>query len=610
MFQTPITINDTVNNINRKKYLLPSIQRELVWSPEQIERLFDSLMRGYPIGSFLLWNVEKKMSKKYQFYEFMRNYHEKDARHNEKANISGEDDITAILDGQQRLTSLYLGLKGTYAYKLPRKRWDNPDAYPIRELYLNLLTPSDDHDLKYTFKFLTINESEYRDENTYWFKVGHILDLGKQHEVNNYLIRNNLLQMEPAKSQFANETLFNLHDVIFNKGIINYYLETDQDLEKVLHIFVRVNSGGTPLSYSDILLSMATAQWQHKDAREEIVKFVDGINSIGDGYNIDKDFVLKACLVLSDFSDIAFKVSNFDKNNMNEIERKWDDISKAITIAMKLASNYGYNRDTLTSYYTIIPVAYYLLKGALSENFIDSNRYILERRTIHRWMIICLLKRFFGGVPDNVLRPIREILKKSEFPIFPLDNIIEHFRGETKTLIFDADEIENLFSYQYGHTYTYSTLATLYPTLDYKNKFHMDHIFPKSLFTKARLIKAGITDERKIEFYSNNFNHLANLQLLEGTPNEEKSSTDFKEWFNMNYTTNREKNDYMIKHYIPDIDFSMENFEEFIIQRHKLMFDSFCQKLMFNQSSSLASNAPIVMTGIASDSKIKSNIAS
>jgi len=117
-FETPITIKESVDKVHKKKYLLPAIQREVVWKTKQIERLFDSLMRDYPIGSFLFWRVERQRSKDYQFYEFIRDYHEQDNRHNPKADISGDDDIVAILDGQQRLTALYVGLKGTYAYKL------------------------------------------------------------------------------------------------------------------------------------------------------------------------------------------------------------------------------------------------------------------------------------------------------------------------------------------------------------------------------------------------------------------------------------------------------------------------------------------------------------
>ncbi len=93
-----------------EKYLLPAIQREFVWDTYQIERLFDSLMCDYPISSFLFWQVEKEDIQKYQFYEFIRDYHERDNRHNPKANLSGEEGIIAILDGQrgQTLQSLTL----------------------------------------------------------------------------------------------------------------------------------------------------------------------------------------------------------------------------------------------------------------------------------------------------------------------------------------------------------------------------------------------------------------------------------------------------------------------------------------------------------------------
>jgi uncharacterized protein with ParB-like and HNH nuclease domain len=120
-FGLPITIKEAVEHIHKKEYLLPAIQREFVWSADQIERLFDSLMRGYPISSFLFWRVERANQDNYQFYEFIRDYHERDNINNPKANVVGEESITAILDGQQRLTSLYIGLRGSYSYKLAKK---------------------------------------------------------------------------------------------------------------------------------------------------------------------------------------------------------------------------------------------------------------------------------------------------------------------------------------------------------------------------------------------------------------------------------------------------------------------------------------------------------
>lgn len=73
-FQTPITIYEAINNIDNNLYLLPAIQREFVWSHEKIEWLFDSIMRDYPISSFLFWRVEGKTKDDYKFYQFLKDY--------------------------------------------------------------------------------------------------------------------------------------------------------------------------------------------------------------------------------------------------------------------------------------------------------------------------------------------------------------------------------------------------------------------------------------------------------------------------------------------------------------------------------------------------------
>ena len=326
-YQTALTIESVIKDIDSKKYLLPSIQREFVWSTGQIEKLFDSLMRDYPINAFLFWKVPREKVSEFKFYEFLRDYHQKDNKHNPKANTNGTEDIIAILDGQQRMTSLYIALKGTYAYKMSYKRWDNPAAYPKRKLYLNLLAASDDADMFYDFLFLTEEEAknikndndEY--EGSFWFPVGKILDFREESDVNDYLIDNDLNTVaDKAQAKFANKALFKLYSVIHNKQTISYYLEESTELDKVLNIFIRVNSGGTTLSYSDLLLSFATAQWEHKDAREEINEFVEEVNMIGRGFNIGKDLILKSCLVLADFVDITFKVDNFNRQNMLVIE--------------------------------------------------------------------------------------------------------------------------------------------------------------------------------------------------------------------------------------------------------------------------------------------------
>lgn len=570
-FEAPLTVKETVDNIHKNKYLLPAIQREFVWNTSQIERLFDSLMRDFPIGSFLFWCLEKERVQDYQFYHFIKNYHQRDVTHNPKADVKGENGIIAILDGQQHLTSLYIGLRGTYAYKLPRKQWNNELSFPKRELYLNLLKKSDNSDLEYDFRFLTEDEVKKCSQENMWFKVGNILNMKEHDEVNDFLFENDIRNFDKDTAKFANKTLFKLHKIIHDDAVINYYLEKGEELDKVLNIFIRVNSGGTQLSYSDLLLSIATAQWDEKDAREEISTFVDEINNIGYGFNFDKDFVLKTCLVLSDFTNIAFKVDNFNKKNMLTIEENWDGISDSIRLAVNLVSSYGYHREILTSNNAIIPISYYLLKKELPRNFVESSIYKDDREKIRKWLIVSLLKSTFGGQPDNVLRPIRNIISTNGSS-FPLNEIAQSLKGKPKSIEFNDDEITNLFFYKYGQKQTFSVLALLYPTLDFRNKFHQDHIFPKSFFTDKKLNKKGIEDG-KIEFYLNNFNYLANLQLLEGIPNQEKSDTDFKKWLFKEYPGEQARKDYMKKHYIPDIDLSFDNFEEFLSKRKKLIFD-------------------------------------
>lgn len=583
-YQTALTIESVIKDIDAKKYLLPSIQREFVWSTKQIEKLFDSLMMDYPINAFLFWKVSKEKAKEFSFYEFLRDYHQRTGRHNPKANISGSDDIIAILDGQQRMTSLYIGLKGSYAYKISHKRWDNPQAYPVRKLYLNVLAESEAPDLTYDFRFLTSSEVKSMNEQRdalgspvyFWYLVGDILDVKEEFEINNILFDNNLNILPQAK--FANKALFKLFTVIRRNQTISYYLEESTELDKVLNIFIRVNSGGTTLSYSDLLLSFATAQWQKKDAREELNTFMDEVNMIGRGFNIGKDIILKACLVLCGFSDISFKVDNFNRSNMLVIEKNWDELTNAFRMAVELISSFGYSRENITSNNLIIPIAYYIKSINSPANFVASSVYAEDRRLIKKWFIASLLNRVFSFMPDGLLKPVRIIIDNNPGK-FPFDKIADYFRGTNRDIFFTDDSIDNLLWTKYGSGDLLIVLSVLYPWADLKNNFHIDHIYPKSKFTTKKLIKRGIPED-KVSFYIENVNYLGNLQLLEATPNEEKNNKDFDEWLKEAFPNPDQLKAYKEKHYIPDVDLSFDNFEEFLGAREELIVAALKKELM------------------------------
>src|SRR5690606_974201 len=288
----------------------------------QIELLFDSILRDYPISTFLFWKVKAENINKFKFYRFLPFYHQRDKRHNELATLSNDKDGLAVLDGQQRLACLFLGLKGSYSYKLNRYGWKNDYAFPKRHLYLNLLREADDVDRMYDFRFLSDDElanfNTHHASSFHWFKVGDILDYDDFPAIFNYIAAHGLMDTSKYSSdqtKFASDTLSKLYQYFTQKELVNFYLEKSDELDKVLHIFIRVNSGGTKLSYSDLLLSIATAQWKEKDAREVIHGFVDNVNNINPGFNITKDLVLKACLVLAYIADIKFKVDNFSNAN-------------------------------------------------------------------------------------------------------------------------------------------------------------------------------------------------------------------------------------------------------------------------------------------------------
>ena len=568
-YEAPITIKKVIDNIRKKHYVLPSIQREFVWDVDQIEMLFDSLMRNYPISTFLFWKVEKTKIKDFQFYEFLKHYHEINSKHNTKSDLSNEEDVIAVLDGQQRMTSIYLALTGTHAKKIPYYAWNNPNAFPKKKLYLNLLRKSNEIEMDYDFRFLTLDEAEHTDQD-FWFECGKILDYTDLSKVMEYLMINGLMDTSvysKEQSTFALNTMNQFFNVIHQEKPISFFLEEAVELDKVLQIFIRINSGGTKLSYSDLLLSIATAQWKEKDAREVIHEYVDEINRIGDGFVFNKDFVLKACLVLADFNDIKFKVDNFTKDNMKIIEKNWDAVSSAIKVSIELVSKHGYNRDSLIATNAIIPIAYYIFKNKLDNKILHSVTLERDRKSIMEWLARVLLRGTFGGNPDAIYPIMRNLINKYTGG-FPLDKIIEHYRGKRKTISFSEDDIDSLLDLQYGTKRTYSALTLLYSSLNHSFKYHQDHIHPKSFFNKRKLTSLGIINDETKQDFIDRFNKLANLQLLQATTNIEKKDKPFNEWLNEHYPNEVDKGMYLTQNYISnDVSLEFEDFVEFYEKR-------------------------------------------
>lgn len=578
----PKKIVEIITAIENNEHLLPAIQREFVWKKEQICDLFDSLMNEYPIGSFLFWEVKETQYDDFEFYKFIKDYHQRDLRHNEKSGRPRFDKIIGVLDGQQRLSALYIGLKGSYTEKRKGSRRGADAIFDTKSLYCNLLSQATEGQSEYKFDFLTeANAMEQNATNEkYWFKVKDILYFREESEINTFLTTN-LFRRGEEKFSLGSRRLFKLYKIVKDSQIVNYYLETSNDLDKILNIFVRANTGGTKLNYSDLLLSIATSQWQERDAREEITSFVDEINELGSGFNFTKDFVLRAALVIQDdFESIQFKADNFNRHNMIIIEKNWDEISGAIKASISLVSKFGYQDRYLPQHLPIIPIAHYLRKKTP-----DYRRRLIERShsapypeeylNIKNYLTVSMLKLVFSKRPEESLIKMREIIK-DENTLFPINSIKDGFTGISNSLYFNDEDIQFLLEYEYNDKPTFSVLAVFYPHYNFSNYFHIDHIYPEALFKKSKLRQLGITDaatqNRYIEFY----NAIPNLQLIEGQQNIEKSKKLPQEWLLNDFASEGERTAYKERHLIPqNIELTMENFETFLSQRNQLLSDRF-----------------------------------
>lgn len=570
-FQTPVTVQDILSGIHEKKYLLPAIQREFVWDQNQIRRLVDSLLRGYPIGSFLLWTVEPATAKQYTFYDFLTDYHERDHPYATKAVVPTGQPTTAILDGQQRLTSLNIAIYGSHAEKKKYAWWNSPDAFPKKRLHLNLLDAPDPEELglRYDLRFLTEDEAKPGpDQPGKWFMIGDVLTLANAGPALIKALRDRGLD---ANEEGPHERLYELFEAIRVRQPINYYLEASQDADKVLDIFVRVNSGGTTLSYSDLLLSMATNQWQQRDAREEVRALVQELNSGGSReFDFSKDVVLKTALMVAGV-DLRFRVSNFTQANMDKVEATWDLTRTSLLRAATLLDRFGLSTRSLTAHSVVIPIAYFLASKGHDDGYLDSTGSAADRSALQAWVNRSLMKRgIWGSGLDTTLSRIRQAIDLHEGKGFPVDAAQKEMASIGKSLDFAATEVDELLEVKYGGQRTFPVLAMLYPGLDLSKAFHEDHVFPRSRFTPKRLRDANVPVEM-IEAFRDAVDRLPNLQLLAGLANIEKQAALPHEWLVTAYTSPAQRATYIQENDLSDLPETVAEFMTFYEGRKAML---------------------------------------
>lgn len=571
MHQQGGTIREVLESIASHEYVLPAIQREFVWRPEQVCSLFDSAMQGYPFGEFMFWRVEAENSAQYRWYDFVRRYHQRDNPHCPELGSINDKQLTAVLDGQQRLTAFNIGLRGSMAIKLPHKWWSSTDAFPTRVLALDLLAPldPDEEGSRYAFEFVDAERIGLKDQHL-WFRVADILSFSTDNPAPDMLDWITEHGLDAERQRLTFRTLNRLHQAICVDPVVAYYEEKSQDIERVLNIFIRCNSGGTPLSYSNLLLSIAVSQWDTLDARSEVHGLVDEMNKVRAGLLFNADFVLKAGLMLTDIASVGFRVENFTHENMAVLEENWPRIRQALLETVDLIDSFGFDSRTIQATNSLLPIAYYLYQKGAPQNFETSDRFRKDRKIIRGWLTRSILKEsgIWGSGLDTLLTALREVIRDagtSEFPAAELRRVMAQ-RG--KTLDFVEEEIEDLADMRLGDRRIFPLLTMLFPDLESRDGSDIDHVFPKSRFTPNRL-KAASIDDVQIESFRDRRDRLANLQLLDRSINNEKRATLPADWLDVHCPNPQARQSYSNRHLLGDVPREIKNFSDFYSTRRE-----------------------------------------
>ncbi len=570
-----MTISRAIGEMNRTLYL-PAIQRPYVWKQEAIISLFDSMMQGFPISSFLFWQIEPVNRRRWAIYKFQGQHVQGDSW-NEKVEPDGRN-VVFVLDGQQRLTSLMIGLQGSFSLRERYGRKAKTTSYRPHHLYLDLFKDPDEIDEddevtanRYAFKFS--DGAPRNDHRHLWIKVGDILDHAEEGTLQAY--RDRLFADVPDRVTteqlaIAAATLGRLHKLVWVDEPISTYTETVQNMDRVLSIFIRANEGGTKLVKADLLMAVLNTTWGETYVRDEILGLVNRINrDMGSRFGFDKDLVMRACLVIPDLPTV-YQIGNFTAHNMAIIRDNWDLIRRSIEATVALAARFGLDESTVTSMNALIPIAYYIsrLDGdplTTSSAFDSSNR---ER--IRRWLFSSLINGAFGGNSDQTIGVCRDTirLEMGRSRDFPIAKLVDEMRSRrSRNLAFDDEGINKLLAIRYGGRYCYLALSLLYDgQLARTANHHIDHIIPTASLGEEYLRGCGVPGA-KIETIRQAADSLGNLQILVDRENQGKSDRDFQSWLQT-----REEG-FLKQHLIP-LDprlWRPENLLEFIEARGELI---------------------------------------
>jgi len=527
-------------------FWLPNIQRPFVWGEDQICRLFDSILREYPISTLLIWKTKAKARHR----RFIDNYRS-GLRLTDFYVPENDKKKCLVLDGQQRLQSLFIGLCG---------------SYEGRELYLDILSGeiAAPDDVKFRFTFLDSEKAGFP-----WIKfkdlVFYTADPLTAAEELIAKADHNLSADERRKiSRHVGVIFKTFHS---DDGISYQELDSIENADlyaedDVVEVFIRANSGGTRLGKSDLLFSLLSSSWDHADMQME--DLLSDLNRHGFGFT--RDFVLKSCLTILN-QGARYEVSKFRKPGVRqEIESKWQDITKALKDVLDFVRGKTFIKcdKALPSYLALIPLVYaryHFPDGWKTANGIDN--YLLRS----------LISGAFSGTPDQLIDDCVNKIKKLKS--LDVNHMFDAIRSRGRSLELTEDRFWQM---GYGSDSIHLLFNLWYQEFNYtpayeNNLPQIDHIFPQSALRKIKEVSPETGRRSIIKYKQDIRDQLANCMLLTQAENGAggKSDTPPEDWFA------DKPESYLDMHLIPrnrDL-WKIDRFEDFIEERKQLIRGKF-----------------------------------
>ena len=575
---SPRILNDSIigvlSKIPSNDLILPALQREFVWKTKDICELFDSLMQDYPINTMMFWKTNNLPSQPIAFYQFLPAHHVNGTTNpffNHKAATANKP-YEIVIDGQQRLTSLWIGLYGSYKTPAGKQR---------AELYLRLDKSNTNPDLKYDFQFLTPSKlASNQKKGEVWFRVKDVLPAS-------FNIVNTLQGLGLQNNEYAQTSIQQLWQLINNNAIINYYEINSNNIDDVLEIFVRTNSGGYVLKKGDLLMSALTVSWANNgytiSARDYVGDIIDLVEK--KNYEVDKDWVFKMFLMLfgntlsvqpSDFMATA-TTPNIPQSIYMNSQLIMDSVEKAFD----LVADFHLLEKGLTTKLAVIPLAYYIYKHNLSHTAIQStNAMSGVYMDIRKYLFRAILKNLYEAGTDEILKNIRDIIdshsSKSKFPYREIEN------AYNKLNVTNAD-IDSLLATRKQNAfpvlniiYALGASSGLCMTPVAGQVYDVDHMHPKTTFAPAVLntINFNTPNDANVANDGITYDTVANLELLDNDTNRSKNKKPLKDW--LNAATPADQIKYPQDHFFKGLSIDIADFGTFVDARKKLLNQALC----------------------------------